>query len=99
MKNKLTTWIALACSALAFTSCLQEDPNWAEGQPSPIISIEDVRDMYRGTEVTLTPDNLAGAHTIVGVVTSDAAGKNMPDGTFVTQALASTPQPCRWPKQ
>ncbi|MGV3640932.1 MAG: DUF5689 domain-containing protein [Adhaeribacter sp.] len=85
MKNKLYTWMAVCASALAFTSCLQEDPNWAEGQPSPIISIEDVRDIYRGAEVTLTPDNLAGAHTIVGVVTSDAAGKNLPDGTFVIQ--------------
>src|SRR5688572_29672286 len=85
MKNKLYTWIAVGLSMLAFTAYLEEDPNWAEGQPSPIISIEDVRDLYRGTDVPLSPDNLAGASTIVGVVISDAAAKNVPEGTFVLQ--------------
>lgn len=85
MKNKIYTWIAVGFSMLGFTACLQEDTNWAEGQPSPITSIEDVRDMYRGQEITLSPDNLAGASTIVGVVISDAAAKNLPEGSFVIQ--------------
>lgn len=85
MKNKIYTWIAAGLSMFAFTACLEEDPNWAEGQPSPIISIEDVRDLYRGTDVPLSPANLAGASTIVGVVISDGAAKNVPAGTFVLQ--------------
>jgi hypothetical protein len=85
MKNKIYTWIAVGLSMVAFTACLEEDPNWAEGQPSPIISIEDVRELYRGSDVGLSPDNLAGASTIVGVVISDAAAKNVPAGTFIIQ--------------
>lgn len=85
MKNKLYSFLTVVVSLFAFTACLKEDPNWAEGIPSPIISIEDVRDMYKGTDLTLTPDNLAGATQIIGVVISDAASGNIPPGTLVIQ--------------
>jgi hypothetical protein len=39
-----------------------------------------VRSFYKGNDVALSQDKLLGAHQILGVVISDAAGKNVPGG-------------------
>ncbi|WP_210517913.1 DUF5689 domain-containing protein [Hymenobacter terricola] len=87
MKHKLLTSLFALLTALACTSCLEENPDYAAGQPSPIISLEDVRRLYQGSNVTLEAAQLSGAHQIVGLVISDASGLNVPGGpaTIVVQ--------------
>ncbi|GGF12743.1 DUF5689 domain-containing protein [Hymenobacter cavernae] len=80
MKTKILASLALLSSAFAFTSCLEDNPDYAAGIPSPIISLEDVRRLYQGSDVVLETGKLAGAHQIVGVVISDPSGKNVPGG-------------------
>ncbi|MGV3538842.1 MAG: DUF5689 domain-containing protein [Rufibacter sp.] len=80
MKNKLYVLLGFLWSALALTGCIEEDVNNAIGTPSPIISLEDVRSMYKGNDVALGPNQLMGAHQVLGVVISDPAGQNVPGG-------------------
>ena len=87
MKTKLLTTFLTLLTALACTSCLEENPDYAAGQPSPIVSLEDLRRLYNGANVTLEQTQLSGAHQVVGVVISDASGANVPGGptTLVVQ--------------
>lgn len=87
MKPQFLTSLFTLLTALACTSCLEENPDYAAGQPSPIVSIEDVRRLYQGSNVVLETAPLSGAHQIVGLVISDAAGQNVPGGntTIVVQ--------------
>ena len=87
MNNKFLTSLFTLLTALVCTSCLEENPDYAAGQPSPIISLENVRRLYQGTNVVLEPTQLSGAHQIVGLVISDATGGNLPGGptTLVVQ--------------
>ena len=47
---------------------------------SPYVSIFDVRDVYKGKDITLTKDNLFGSAKITGMVVSDHSGGNLPEG-------------------
>ncbi|RYY15348.1 MAG: hypothetical protein EOO36_12865, partial [Cytophagaceae bacterium] len=80
MKNKLLAGFCWVATALAATSCLEKNPDYAAGAPSPIISLEDVRHLYQGTNVVLEAGQLSGAHQLVGLVISDATGGNVPGG-------------------
>ncbi|UOR04969.1 DUF5689 domain-containing protein [Hymenobacter aerilatus] len=71
---------ALLLSAFTLGSCLKDNPDYAAGVPSPTISIADVRNLYRGTDVLLDNSNLSGARQITGLVISDASGRNVPGG-------------------
>lgn len=81
MNNKLLVGLCWAATALAATGCLEKDPDYAAGAPSPLISLEDVRRLYQGTDVVLEAAQLSGAHQVTGLVVSDAAGGNVPGGT------------------
>ena len=87
MKYSLLTGLLTLLAALACTSCLEENPDYAAGQPSPIVSLEDLRRLYQGSSVVLETAQLTGAHQIVGLVISDATGGNVPGGptTLVVQ--------------
>ncbi|RFM27050.1 DUF5689 domain-containing protein [Deminuibacter soli] len=52
---------------------------------SPYIAIYDVRNLYKGSDVTLTPDNMGGAEDITAMVVSDHSGSNLPEGLLVVQ--------------
>lgn len=81
MKIRLYSYLTLLLSVFALTACLEEDTNNAIGTPSPIISIEDIRSFYKGSDVTLSRDKLLGAQQVIGVVISDATGQNVPGGS------------------
>lgn len=87
MKTKLLTSLCAVLTALACTSCLKENPDYAAGQPSPNVSLEDLRRLYNGSNVVLESAQLSGAHQVVGIVVSDAGGANVPGGpsTLVVQ--------------
>jgi hypothetical protein len=59
--------------------------NYPGGTISPYISIFDIRDLYKGTDVTLTRSNMFGSNEITGVVVSDHSGGNLPVGLLVLQ--------------
>jgi hypothetical protein len=55
------------------------------GKISPYISIFDIRDLYKGNDVTLTVENMFGSDRITGVVVSDYSDHNIPAGLLVMQ--------------
>lgn len=81
MKKTFITMVAFAL--LALMAC--ERKNLAEGELSPIISVEDLRLLYKGQDVILNSTTLSGAAQIQGVVISDAKSGNSHDGTLVLQ--------------
>ncbi|TYR37542.1 hypothetical protein FXV77_05945 [Sphingobacterium phlebotomi] len=83
MKTILFIIGAILC---CLAGCKEKD--WVEGTLSPVISIENLRLLYKGEELILNSDNLAGATQMNGVVISDAASGNVPEGTVVIQHLA-----------
>lgn len=66
-----------------FTACEKHD--YASGVLSPVTSLEDVRNLYKGTDVAITPEMLNSAHQVVGVVISDFSAGNSPEGVLVIQ--------------
>ncbi|GAB2837332.1 hypothetical protein GCM10027043_45320 [Ferruginibacter profundus] len=63
----------------------KKEGNYPGATISPYISIYDVRDLYKGTDVPLTKENMFGSAKITGVVVSDHSGKNLPAGLLVIQ--------------
>ena len=84
MKNH---FLASLLVLLSCTSCLKDNPDYAAGAPSPNVALDDLRRLYQGSSVVLEPAQLSGAHQVVGLVISDAAGGNVPGGpsTIVVQ--------------
>jgi len=80
---KYIKFYMLALLGLSLMSC--EKNTEAEGTPSPIIAVVDVKALYKGSDVTLTMQNMGGAKQIVGVVISDPASGNSPDGLLIVQ--------------
>jgi hypothetical protein len=87
MKLRLLSHLSALLLLLATTSCLQENPDYAAGAPSPNVALDELRQLYQGSNVALEPSQLSGAHQVVGLVISDAAGGNVPGGpgTLVVQ--------------
>jgi hypothetical protein len=59
--------------------------NYPGGVVSPYIAIFDIRDLYRGSDVTLTVDNMYGSSKITAMVVSDHSGGNLPKGMLFVQ--------------
>lgn len=77
--------LATAFFALCATSACKTDPDWAAGTLNPTVSISDVRFLYKGNDRQLTTDDLSGAVQISGVVSSNYAEKNVPEGIVIIQ--------------
>lgn len=88
MKKQLLYVFLLPMLALFTQSC--EKRNFADGVLSPYILLEDVRTAYRGTDVSLSRDILAGAESTVGVVISDHSTGNVPEGMIIIQQRRGT---------
>lgn len=80
IRNTLFSLLLLA----GFTGC-KKDGNYPGGVVSSYISIFDIRDLYKGTEVTLSTGNMFGADKIAGVVVSDHSQQNLPAGLLIIQ--------------
>jgi len=59
--------------------------NYPGGVVSPYISIFDIKDLYKGEDVTLTTSNMYGSNKITAMVVSDHSGGNLPAGLLVVQ--------------
>lgn len=67
----------------AAASCKKS--NYPGGDISPYISMYDIRNLYTGSDVTLTTDLMYGSNSITGMVVSDHSGNNLPAGLLVLQ--------------
>ncbi|MBK0378740.1 DUF5689 domain-containing protein [Mucilaginibacter segetis] len=84
MKRKIF-YIVLCFSALFMSACQKHD--FAAGELSPIIAVSDLRDLYKGNDVTLTTDNMLGATEIVGIVISNPDSGNVPKDMVILQNI------------
>lgn len=82
MKTKIL-YTLLAFMAVIWSACKKHD--YAEGTLSPITSLEDVRGLHKGTDVTMDRNSLMGAYQITGVVISQPDSGNVPANTVVMQ--------------
>ncbi len=83
--KKITILLLAAFTGFGLTGCLKEDVNASIGIVNPITTVEQVRSLYRGSDVTISSDRISGASKISGVVVSDAASKNITPGNVVIQ--------------
>lgn len=59
--------------------------NYPGGSIGPYVPLYDLRNLYKGDDVTLNEENMFGSNSITGVVISDHSGKNMPTGLLIIQ--------------
>lgn len=83
MKSLIKLFLVTGMAAV-ISSC-EKDGNYPGGQPNPIVSIFDVRPLYKGKDVALTPENVYGGTTLAAVVVSDHTEGNLPEGLLVIQ--------------
>lgn len=86
MKKILFYAIVLLSAPVLFSGC-QKGNNYPGGVISPIIAVSDLRFIYKGTDVTLTTQNMDGGQKIVGTVISDFSGGNMVPNLLIVQNL------------
>lgn len=70
---------------LAMLSCEKEIK--ITGTASPLVSLNDVRALYKGNPIVLSADDMMGASYISGVVISDPVNGNAPEGLVVLQSM------------
>ncbi|TBO40519.1 DUF5689 domain-containing protein [Pedobacter kyonggii] len=83
MKNRYL-YIYITAVIFAFAGCKKHD--FAAGTVSTITYIEDVRSLYKGTDLIIDKESLTGAGSITGVVISNADSGNVPPKTVVIQS-------------
>lgn len=81
--KKIIIYSMILLFAGVFLGC--KKGNYPGATLSPYISLFDVRNLFKGKEMTLTKDNMFGADKIAVVVVSDYSGSNLPAGMLVVQ--------------
>lgn len=82
--KKLSIYLACLLAISLFWGCKKDD-TYPGATLSPYIALLDLRDIYKGQDVTLTKDKMFGATKITGLVISDHSGNNIPSGLLVVQ--------------
>ncbi len=85
MKNFKNIALAGVLSATILTGCLKEDENFSIGVSNPETSIYTVRNLYKGSDIVLTSEQLSDAKYIKGLVISNSAENNIPENYVVLQ--------------
>lgn len=87
MKNtvmkKIFIYIFFLSSLVSLWGCKKD--TYPGGQISPYMAIYDIRNLYKGHDVTLSVDNMLGSTSIAAMVVSDHSGGNLPAGLLVVQ--------------
>ena len=83
MKKIFLITLTILSAAFLWSGC--EKSNYPGGTISPYLPLYDLRDLYKGTDITLSPENMFGSTSVTGVVVSDHSGKNLPAGLLVIQ--------------
>lgn len=85
MKYLVNLFLILIIAA-AINSCAKDTyENYFGGTPHDVVSILDVRPLYKGKDVILSKENLYGGDKLAAVVVSDHTEKNLPEGLLVVQ--------------
>lgn len=85
MKHLLYIFLVIGATVAA-SSCNKDGyGNYPGAEPNPIISILDVRPLYKGKDVKLSKENIYGASKLSAVVISDHTEGNIPEGLLVVQ--------------
>jgi hypothetical protein len=82
--KKLMFYAVLLSVAFTWAGC-KKGLNYPGGVVSPYIPMYDLRNLYKGTDLTLTADVMYGSDKVTGIVISDHTGGNMPAGLLVIQ--------------
>ncbi|WP_211999587.1 DUF5689 domain-containing protein [Chitinophaga sp. HK235] len=82
-KININIYFSLLCSLVFLWGCKKE--SYPGGEISQYIGILDIRTLYKGSDVTLTRENMDGSDKLAAVVVSDHTGGNMPAGLLVVQ--------------
>ena len=81
MKRKIQIIFSLLLMGSVLVSCFKE-PLLTEVIPTRNLSVSLIRNLYKGTDVALTEQNV-GVTPLAGTVISDAASGNIAEGKFV----------------
>lgn len=82
----LVTLFLIITLAVAVNSCTKNTyEKYPGGTPNDIISILDVRPIYKDQDIVLSKDLLYGATKLAAVVVSDHSEKNLPQGLLIVQ--------------
>lgn len=80
--KKIAFYALLLTVAFSWAGC-KKLSNYRGGEVSPYIPMYDLRGLYKGADVTLSPANMFGSDRITGIVVSDYSGKNMPAAGYL----------------
>ncbi|QNN44134.1 DUF5689 domain-containing protein [Pedobacter roseus] len=83
MKKIIFYSITFLSLALTWSACKKS--NYPGGVIGDYVPLYDLRNLYKGSDVTLTNENMFGSSSITGVVISDHSGKNLPEGLLIIQ--------------
>ena len=83
MKKILLITLTILSAAFLWSGC--EKNNYPGGTISPYLPLYDLRELYKGNDLTLNIGNMFGSNSVTGVVVSDHSGKNLPAGLLVIQ--------------
>lgn len=82
---KKIIFISLTLLSVVFLWAGCKEDNYPGGSISPYLPLFDLRNIYKGSDVTLSTDNMFGSNSISGVVISDHSGNNLPAGMLIIQ--------------
>jgi hypothetical protein len=83
MKKIIFNSIILLAVTLGWLGCKKE--NYPGGTVSSYLPIYDLRNLYKGVDLTLNADNMFGSTSVEGIVISDHSGHNLPSGLLVIE--------------
>lgn len=83
MKSIIKQIIGFAVLLGITASCA--DTNYPGGVVNPTIGIYDVRNLYKGSPVSLNVESLGGSNNISATVISDHSAGNIPEGLLIVQ--------------
>ncbi|MBC7565461.1 MAG: hypothetical protein H7223_00675 [Pedobacter sp.] len=83
MKKIIFNSFLLLSMAFVWSGC--EKQNYQGGDISPYMPLFDLRNLYKGSDITLSKDNMFGSDKIDGIVVSDHSGENLPEGLLIIQ--------------
>ncbi|MFC3198372.1 DUF5689 domain-containing protein [Parapedobacter deserti] len=79
------TLIALCGVLVIALGCDKYNPQPPNAIPNPYVTIQDIRELYDGQDLRITPDMIMKANTIMGIVVTDAASGNVTPGEVAVQ--------------
>lgn len=82
---KKNIFYSILLLSFVFMAGCKKNGNYPGAVISPYVAIFDVRDQYKGKDLTLSSSILFGSSKITGIVVSDHSGNNMPSGLLVIQ--------------